>query len=305
MLPAVLREIQIPVLSALLLGGFAAKLSQVVRSRSLTAALGPTALFPVYLRRPMAVAVYATELVLGVGLILTSGRIGRGGPANAVRLGAALLFVVATCALIELRSSKPDVGCGCFGDLSRAPVSGRTMARSALLALAALATVGLAPLQPPDHGLAVILPLSLFAAELAVIAVLSPEVGEALVRLGYSEPCELRVVPQARTLAALHRSSAWRRHAHLVSADGPSDVWRELCWRYVTYPAVAGGRPAHLVFAVYLRQHRPAVQAALVDSATGTALPWPPGPAGTRIPLPRLGGSEEPAIPALPISREI
>jgi hypothetical protein len=34
------------------------------------------------------------------------------------------------------------------------------------------------------------------------------------------------------------------------------------------------------------------VQAALVDSATGTALPWPPGPAGTRIPLPRLGGSE-------------
>src|SRR5437773_2497853 len=112
-----LREIQIPVLSALLLGGFAAKLSQVVRSGSM----------------------YATELILGVGLILTSGRIGRGGPANAVRLGAALLFVVATCALIELRSSKPDVGCGCFGDLSRAPASGRTMARSALLALAALA----------------------------------------------------------------------------------------------------------------------------------------------------------------------
>jgi hypothetical protein len=99
---------------------------------------------------------------------------------------------------------------------------------------------------------------------------------------------------------ARHSASSWS-----VSADGPSDVWRELCWRYVTYPAVAGGRPAHPVFAMYLRQHRPAVQAALVDSATGTVLPWPPGPAGTRIPLPRLGGSEEPAIPALPISREI
>jgi hypothetical protein len=141
-------------------------------------------------------------------------------------------------------------------------------------------------------------------------------VGEALVRLGYSEPCELRIVPQARTLATLHRSSAWRRHAHLVVAGEPSDVWRELCWRYVTYPAVAGGRPAHLVFAVYLRQHRPAVQAALVDSSNGAVLPWPPGPARpaeTPVPRPRLG-AEEPArngtgtdpglgIPAFPGSR--
>jgi hypothetical protein len=252
------------------------------------------------MRRPMALAVCATELSLGIGLILTSGRIGRGAPANAVRLGTVLLFVVATCALIEMRSSKPDVGCGCFGAYSRAPVSGWTITRSAVLAAAALSTVGLAPLQPPQHGLAVALPLGLFAAELVVIAAISPEVGEALVRLGYSEPCELRIVPQARTLAALWRSSAWRRHAHLATSDEPSDVWRELCWRFVIYPAQADGRPADLVFAVYLRQHRPAVQAALVDQATGAVLPWPTGqprPDGSPVPRPRPALAPGPVLP--------
>ncbi|MEP7026168.1 MAG: MauE/DoxX family redox-associated membrane protein, partial [Actinomycetota bacterium] len=281
------REIQIPVLSALLLGGCAAKLVNVLRARSLAAGLGPTALFPMHLRRPMANAMCATEASLGIGLILTSGRIARGTPANAVRLGTVLLFLVATCALIELRGSKPDVGCGCFGDFSTAPVSGRSMLRSALLAVAALTTVGLEPLRPPLHGTDVILPLGIFAAELMLIAMISPEVGEALVRLGYSEPCEMRLVPEARTLAALQRSSPWRRHAHLITADRPVDVWRELCWRYVVYPGEAYGKPVELVFAVYLRQHRPVIQAALVDSVSGGVLPWPPGimrPGGVRLP---------------------
>jgi hypothetical protein len=281
------REIQIPVLSALLLGGCAAKLVHMVQSRSMAAGLGPTALFPMHLRRPMALAMCVMEFCLGVGLILTSGRIGRGTPANTVRLAAALLFLVATCALIELRGSKPDVGCGCFGDFSTAPVSGRSMTRSALLALAALTTVGLQPLQPPEHESAVILPLGLFAAELILIAVISPEVGEALVRLGYSEPCELRLVPEARTIAALQRSSPWRRHAHMITAPHPSDVWRELCWRYVVYPGESAGRPVELVFAIYLRQHRPVIQAALVDAISGAVLPWPPGvmrPGGVRLP---------------------
>jgi hypothetical protein len=142
-------------------------------------------------------------------------------------------------------------------------------------------------LQPPEHGTAVILPLGFFAAELILIAVISPEVGEALVRLGYSEPCELRLVPEARTIAALQRSSPWRRHAHMITAPHPSDVWRELCWRYVVYPGESAGRPVELVFAIYLRQHRPVIQAALVDAISGAVLPWPPGvmrPGGVRLP---------------------
>jgi hypothetical protein len=313
LLPDVVREVQVPLLSSLLLGGSAAKLVHVLRERSFGGLLGPTALFPVHLRRPAAIAICATEFALGVGLILTAGSIGGTAPANAVRLGTALLFLVATCALIELRAARPDIGCGCFGDFSTAPVSGRALARSALLAGAALITIGLGPLQPPRPGGAAILPLGIFAAELVLVAALSPEVGEGLVRLGYSEPCELRVVPAERTLASLRRSSQWRRHAGLITAAEPVDMWRELCWRYIVFSGEAQGRPVELVFAVFLRQHRPAIQAALVDAAVGNVVPWPPGQVrhaadGDRVrgpartPVPMLAAPTDPGlgIPAVP-----
>jgi hypothetical protein len=206
-----IQAVQIPLLSAMLLGGCAAKLTRIVRVGSLDAGLGPTALFPLRLRRPIAVATCAAEFGCGVGLIVTAGAFGHGGPANAVRFLTALLFIVATCALIELRTSHPGTGCGCFGEFSRTPVSGRTLARAALLAVAALATIGLPPLHLPRPGLEAVRLGLILAAELVVIAVLSPELGEALVRLGYSEPCELRRLPAVRTLTALRRSSQWRR----------------------------------------------------------------------------------------------
>ena len=210
-----IQAVQIPLLAAMLLGGCAAKFARVLRVGSVDAGLGPTALFPLRLRRPIAMVTCAAELGCGVGLIVTAGTFGRGGPANAVRFLTALLFIVATCALIELRTSHPDTGCGCFGDFSRAPVSGRTLARSALLAVAALATIGLPPLHLPRPGMEAARLAGILAAELIVIAALSPELGEALVRLGYSEPCELRRLPAVRTLTALRRSSA------VAQARGP------------------------------------------------------------------------------------
>ena len=273
------QTVQIPLLSAMLLGGCAAKLTRALRMGSMDAGLGPTALFPMRLRRPVAMAMCAVEFGLGIGLIVTAGQVGRGAPATCVRLGTGLLFLVATCALLELRANRPDIGCGCFGDFSHSPVDGRTLARSALLAVAALSTISLVPLQPPASQPAAVLLLGLFAAELAVIAGLSPEVGEALVRLGYSEPCELRVLPAERTLTALRRSKPWRRHAGILTADEPVDVWRELCWRYLVFPARHGDRDAEIVFAVFLRQRRPLIHAALVDAATGEAVPWAGAPA--------------------------
>jgi len=97
------------------------------------------------LRRPVAMAMSRPRARPGIGLILTAGQIGRGAPAACVRLGTGLLFLVAACSLLELRAARPDVGCGCFGDFSHAPVDWRTLTRSALLALAALATLGLGP----------------------------------------------------------------------------------------------------------------------------------------------------------------
>ena len=270
-----IREAQVPLLSAMLLGGSATKVTRALRVGSVDAGLGPTALFPLRLRRRVALSLCAAEFICGIALIVTAGPFGRGEPAAGVRIATSLLFLVATCALLELRANHPEVGCGCFGEFSTSPVGWRTLIRSAFLSVAALSTIGLPPLQAPHPGVDAARLLGIFAVEFVVIAALSPELGEALVRLGYSEPCELRRLPAVRTLAALRRSSQWRRRAGLIIEEVPLDMWRELCWRYIVFPARLGEREAEIVFAVHLRPHRPVIHAALVDSATGDVLPWP------------------------------
>ena len=280
---ALVQEAQIPLLCGMLLGGCATKFARMLRGGSLDAGFGPTALFPVHLRRPLAMAMCVAELACGIALLVTAGRFGRNDAASAVRLITALLFLVATCALIELKTSQPEAGCGCFGDFSTSPVSRRTIARSALLSVAALATIGLPPQHLPHRGAEAGKLLGILLAELIVIAALSPELSQNLGRLGYAEPCELRRLPASRTLAALRRSSQWRRRAGVITEYVPVDVWRELCWTYVVFPARAGDREAEVVFAVYMRPHRPPIHAAIVDAATGEVLSWP-------APAPRGGG---------------
>jgi hypothetical protein len=313
-----IREVQLPLLAAMLLGACAAKLAQVLKAGGLSAAFGPTALFPVNVRRPVAIGICVIEFSLGSGLILTAGGAGGKVPAVAFRAASCLFFIVATCALVELRASRPDVGCGCFGEASTAPVSLRTIARSALLAVAASATVQLGPIGlPPVKATAYAELLGILAAELLAIGALSPEIGEGLIRLGYSEPCELQILPSGRTLAALHRSRQWRRHSALVTSAIPADIWRELCWRYVVYPASYDSRPADLVFAVFLKYRRPAIRAALVDAATGQPLPWPEPRKRSRLlrrsgpaPLTRLAagiatGPSTPVPADLPVSTDV
>jgi hypothetical protein len=293
-----IREVQIPLLAALMLGGCSAKLLRALRTWNVDEALGPTALFPMRLRKPLSIAFCVIECGLGVGLILTAGGVGKGAPATYIRLGVWLMFLVATSALLEMRATRPDVGCGCFGDFSTAPVSNRTMARSALLSFAALSTIRLPAITQPKPGADTVRLLVIMAIELIVLAALSPELGEGLIRLGYSEPCELRTMSAERTLAALRRSKQWRRHCGVITADAPTDVWRELCWRYVVFPAQYGERSTEVVFAVFLQHRRPAVHAALVDAVTGEPLPWPAQPHRTRpVPAPRLR-PVEPAIAA-------
>jgi hypothetical protein len=269
------REVQIPLIAALLFGACGTKLMRAMRTGSMDGGLGPTALFPMRMRMPLAMVMCAIEFGLGSGLIITAGRLGHGAPATCIRLGAGLMFLVATSALIELRAAKPDVGCGCFGDFSTAPVSGRTLARSGLLSVAALSTIGLPAVTEPRSGARLGQLLAIMAVELIVLGALSPELGEGLIRLGYSEPCELRAMSAERTLAALRHSKAWRRHSSVITSYEPTDIWRELCWRYVVFPASYQDRPSEMVFAIFLTQRRPAVHAALVDAATSQPLPWP------------------------------
>jgi hypothetical protein len=221
------------------------------------------------------VMMFITELSLGLGLIGTAGRIGDLSPrvpAAIVRTATALFFLIAVGALNELRQRRPDSGCGCFGELSDTPIGLRTIVRSGLLCASAVATIGVPPLRMPSSSAEAELWLAVLAFELALIAFLSPEVGEILVRLGYSEPCELRRLPVGRTMSALYSSSQWRKYASQVCTADPVDIWREGCWRFVVYPGIVRGRRVDIVFAVYLQARRPAIRAAVLDAATDEVL---------------------------------
>jgi hypothetical protein len=101
-------------------------------------------------------------------------------------------------------------------------------------------------------------------------------------------------MPAERSLAALRKSSQWRKHASVLTADVPVDVWRELCWRYAVFPGRCGDREAEVVFAIYLKPRRPAIRTALVDALTGEPLLWPPA---ARTALARSGPPEGAAGP--------
>lgn len=290
------RNIQVPLLAALLLGGCAAKARRSINARSITAGMGPTALFPVRLRRPVAIVVCACELGLGIGLLVTAGRFGAGLPALVIRSLTVVLFATAVGALNELRSRRPDAGCGCFGDLSDTPVGWRTLTRSALLCVAALVAVTAPPAHKPASADQAIVVLVLVVAELCVLATLSPELGEVMVRLGYSEPCEIRRLSVARSLGSLRSSGPWRQYRRYLYSTEPADVWREGCWRFAVFPGLLANQRVEVVFAVYLKSRRPPVRVGIFDPSGGeSALPV----------VPRQRSDEPLVAPTLPISTQL
>ena len=260
-----LREVQLPLLAVLLAGACAAKARRAITARSVDAGTGPTAVVPLRLRRPAAVGLCACELALSIGLLVTAGPVGAGGPSLVVRCATALLLCTAAGALYVLRTRRPDAGCGCFGELSHTPVTWRVISRSGLLGASALASVGAPPLRMPGSAAQAWLVLAAVAAELALLVALSPEAGQVMLRLGHTDPCELREVPVARTLAALHASASWRRHRRLITGAVPVDVWREGCWRFVVFPGELADRQLEVVFAVYLSGRRPPVRMGMLD----------------------------------------
>ncbi|HEY1820503.1 MAG TPA: MauE/DoxX family redox-associated membrane protein [Trebonia sp.] len=265
------REVQIPLLAALLIGGWAAKARRGATDHPASPETGPTAMLPPRLRRPVALALCATEFVLGVGLLVTAGSAGAGLPAVAVRTATALLFCTAAGALHELRTRRPEAGCGCFGELSHTPVSWRAITRAALLGVAALSSITLPPLRMPASAGQAWFTLAAIAAELAVLTALSPEVGQLMLRLSHTDPCELRAVPVERTMSALHASAPWRRYQRFLAAEAPADVWREGCWRFVVFPGVLANRRVEVVFAVHLAGRGAPVRVGILDTDAGLA----------------------------------
>ncbi|WP_235030183.1 MauE/DoxX family redox-associated membrane protein [Nonomuraea solani] len=254
-------ESQLPNLIVLLLLGTAAKVT-TVRSggepRSLSR-LGPAVLVPKRVQAPALLVCAVCELMLAAGLLVSTHPF--------FRWGTVAFFALSTYVLLELRRRRPDAGCGCFGEVSSAPVGLRSVGRT--VALTAMA--GMSLWAPVPGWLAVLHPTWHTAAGVAVLALLSPEIEELIDRLRFRAPCEQRRGPaESATLSRLRSSGTWRAHHGELASAEPYDTWRELCWRFFAFRNQSGD---DVVFAVYLTGRRPAVRMAVVSAEDSESLP--------------------------------
>jgi len=253
---------QLPVLIVLLCLGAAAKVA-VIRSggesRAL-ARLGPPALVPERFRTLALLGSAAGELTLAVGLLVSTHPL--------FRWATVAFFAMSTYVLLELRRRRPDVGCGCFGEVSGAPIGlrsiGRTVVLAAMAAMSAWAEVpGWVAFADPSWGFVL--------AGVALLGVLSPEIEELVDRARFRAPCEQRRGPSEEVLLGRLRSSGpWRAHRADLATPEPYDSWRELCWRFFVFE---NADRDDVVFAVYLTGRRPAVRVAVVSSDDSRPLP--------------------------------
>src|SRR5690348_13668917 len=95
-----IREAQLPLLAAVLLGACGTKVWKALRPHAEGGHSDPSAL------HLPGTGLGAAKLAL---------------LATAVRTGTALFFLVSAGVLNEVRQRRPDAGCGCFGELSGTP----------------------------------------------------------------------------------------------------------------------------------------------------------------------------------------
>jgi hypothetical protein len=206
--------------------------------------------------RPVAIGLALSEGALGVALLVT--------PHPSVRVLTIMGFASATWVVSELRTLRPEDGCGCFGALSAGRIGRRCVVRTALFTGAAIIALGV-----PHTGIDA-LRASLgwggvvLAVEILMFVALSPEADGLLGRLRSSTPCEVRTAPLSETFHALWASDAWREHKDHIVGREPIDVWRELCWRLLAYRGRVAGRDAEIVFAVSMEERHPVVRSAVL-----------------------------------------
>ncbi|TYB60730.1 hypothetical protein FXF51_31355 [Nonomuraea sp. PA05] len=247
-------ESQLPLLVVMLALGTAAKVFTVATKGEPggLSRLGPAVLVPERVQAPALLVCAAGELTLAAGLLLTTHPL--------FRWGTVAFFALSTYVLLELRRRRPDAGCGCFGEVSSAPVGLRSVARTVVLTGMAAVSVW----APVPGWAAAISPSWLLAAGAAVLLLLSPEIEELIDRVRYRAPCEQRRGPaESVTLSRLRSSGTWRAHRGELTSAEPYDTWRELCWRFFAFRGHDGD---DVVFAVYLAGRRPAVRMAVVGA---------------------------------------
>jgi hypothetical protein len=248
-----LRGLQIPFLASVLLLACIAKLT--VREGD------PEPLVTLHRRRPYVYGVALAEGAIGVALLVT--------PSGIVRLACVVFFASATWIIGDLARRGTEEGCGCFGGLSAAPAGRRGLVRAALLTVSAVASAGV-----PDTGAHVLGRAGaggvlVLATETGLLLALSPELALAVERTRNTTPCELADVPLTDTYARLYGSDVWREYEDDLASATPIETWRELCHRYVVFPARVDGRPAEVVFAVPVDGRRRPIRAGLVWESAG------------------------------------
>ncbi|PRX60023.1 methylamine utilization protein MauE [Nonomuraea fuscirosea] len=260
-------ESQLPLLIVMLTLGTVAKVRTVGSGGEPGALsrLGPAVLVPGRMQAPALLVCAAGELVLAAGLLVSTHPF--------FRWGTVAFFAMSTYVLLELRRRRPDAGCGCFGEVSSAPVGWRSIGRTvALTGLAAVSVWSPVTGWAAAAGWVIAGPPPWYAAAgVALLALLSPEIEELIDRVRYRAPCEQRHGPaESVTLSKLRSSGTWRaHHQDLVSAE-PYDSWRELCWRFFAF---RNHEDDDVVFAVYLSGRRPAVRMAVVSREGSDSLP--------------------------------
>jgi methylamine utilization protein MauE len=212
---------------------------------------------PLWRDRRLTMLHAAAETALGAALLVTAHPL--------VRAATVVSFVAAAWVVGELRTHRPEEGCGCFGTLSRTRVGVRSVVRATFCACAAIVALGV-----PSTGIEVLRESLVWAgvvaaAELALFAWLSPEIGVLVGRLRARQPCELRTGGLAEAYKVLYASDAWRDHEDVVTQPTPVDVWRELCWHLLVFPGRVAGRDVEIVFAVPMAERDPVVRTAVVS----------------------------------------
>lgn len=66
------------------------------------------------------------------------------------------------------------------------------------------------------------------------------------------EDCANAAGPPARETRWLSETPLWARASGYLRADEASEVWREGCWEFATFPGHYGGAPATVVFGIPL-----------------------------------------------------
>ena len=198
------------------------------------------------LRRPVALTLCAVEGGLGLGLIVTAGGIGawRAATLHPARRRPALPRRHQRADRAAERCARTSAAAASATSARRRSAAGRSPGPPCWRRPRCRPSTCARSARRRPRGAASSCWHSC-CAELLVIGALSPEVGEGLIRLGYSEPCELRDVPVERTLAALQRSKQWRRYAGLIASDELRPMSGASCAgaTWSTRAATRSGRP--------------------------------------------------------------